>query len=86
MNGTIEETKRADRSSKGPLFAWTALREFLLYTFALSGGFALIDLYAHGQSIWKYLPEGLFISAVLLLWRVRSQRILKSRTYLPPGN
>jgi len=86
MGGTIEETKKADQSSGEPSFAWTILRDFLLFTLALSGGLALLDLYDHGQSIWKYLSEGLLVSAVLLLWRVRSQRILKSRTYLPPGN
>jgi len=86
MDSTSGDPKKANQSSGELSFAWTVVREFLLFTLALSGGLALLDLYDHGQSIWKYLSEGLLVSAVLLLWRVRSQRILKSRTYLPPGN
>jgi hypothetical protein len=86
MDSTSGNSKKADRPGKKQSFAWTALREFFLCTLALSGGLALLDLYDHGQSIWKYLSAGVLISAVLLLWRVRSQHILKSRTYLPPSN
>jgi hypothetical protein len=86
MDSSNGDPKKPDRSSKEPSFAWIALREFLIFTLALSGGLALLDLYSHGQSIWKYLSEGLLLNAGLLLWRVRSQRSLKSRTYLPPGD
>jgi FtsH-binding integral membrane protein len=84
MDGTIEETKKADPSNTHPSTVWNTLRAYLLLTLALSGGFALMDPYRHGQSIWEYLLRGAFIGAVIIL--ARGQRSPKSRTYLPPGN
>ena len=89
MDGTIEETKKADPSNTQPPTVWNTLREFLLLTLVLSGGFALMDLYKHGQSIREYLLRGAFIGAFIVLGgliRARSQHSPNSRTYLPPGN
>ena len=89
MDGTIEEAKKADPSNTQPSTVWNTLREFSILTLVLSGGFALLDLYKHGQSIKEYLLRGAFISAFIVLGgliRLRWQRNLKSRTYLPPGN
>lgn len=67
MDGTVEETKKADPSNIQPSTVWNTLREFLLFTLALSGGFALMDLYKHGQSIREYLLRGAFIGAFIVL-------------------
>lgn len=89
MDGTIEETKKADHYNTQPSTVWNTLRAFLIITLVLSGGFALMDLYKHGQSIREHLLHGAFIGAFIVLGgliRERSQRSPKSRTYLPPGN
>ena len=87
MDGAIEGVK--DRSNPQPSTVWNTLREFLLFTLALSGIYVLSDLYANGQSISKYLLYGAFGGALSVLVgyeRKRNQRKLRSRTYLPPGN
>jgi hypothetical protein len=74
MGSTIEETKKADPSNTQSSTVWNTLRRFLLLTLALSGGRALIDLYASGQSIWKYLLYGAFVSLFITLASVRRDR------------
>ncbi len=89
MDGTIEETRKADHSTTQPSTGWNTLREFLVLTLVVSGGFALMDLYKHGQSIREDLLRGAFIGAFIVLGRLireRSQRSPKSGTYVPPGN
>ena len=89
MDSTRVDNEAGKPGKERASMAWTTLREFLLLTLIISGGFALTDLYKHGQSIREYLLGGAFISAFIVLGgliRVRWQRILKSKTYLPPGN
>jgi hypothetical protein len=54
MDSTGGDPKKADPSNTQPSTVWSTLREFLLFTLALSGGLALLDLFDHGQSIRKY--------------------------------
>jgi hypothetical protein len=74
MDITSGESKKVVDSNKESSLAWATIREFLLLTLALSGGFVLIDLYTKGQSIRGYLLQGAFISLfIVLAWHVRER-------------
>jgi hypothetical protein len=86
MDATSADSKKASQPKGEPSLSWTSLRDFVLLTLALSGGFVLMDLYASGQGISKYLLHGAFISACIVLGQAGMQRILRSKTSFHPGD
>ena len=71
MIATGQEPMEQEQVNKQRSLVWTSLRDFLLFTLALGGGYAQIDLYSNGQNIWKYLLHGTWVSARDLLARAK---------------
>jgi len=74
MDNSSAPPKTVRPSNDAPALVWTAFREFIIFTLALSGGLALIGLYSKGQSVSQYLLQGAFVSCGLVLLRVRREK------------
>lgn len=73
----MDSAKYLGQARQEPFLSWTRIRDSINFMLAISGIYALTDLYFNGQSIWKYIWPGLVAGVlnILVLMGDRKKRV-----------